>query len=178
MRNILNRQNKKAVSMMIGYVLLVSFAVIMGVIVFAWLRTYVPNETIECPDEVSILIRSVDCVKASAQAGSYVLSVNLSNNGNFDIDGFYLRATNTPTQKLATQDLSKLVIKGGSAPGNFVQFLDVFAPSERESLEFFPIQGEIYSIEVTPMRFENIEGKIRLSSCARSKVKEVVSCES
>ena len=179
MRDILDKQklkNKKAVSMMIGYVLLVSFAVIMGVIVFNWLKTYVPTDTVECPSGVSVSIRAVECAE-SVQEGNYSLMLNLSNNGLFEIDGFYIRATTSSTQQLATQDLSQLIYKGGDAPGNFVQFFSVFAPSDRASLQFFPLENKIYSIEVTPMKFEEVEGKIRVASCSDSKVKEIIECQ-
>ena len=39
--------NKKAISPMIGYILLISAAVVMSVIVYTWLRTYIPKAALE-----------------------------------------------------------------------------------------------------------------------------------
>ena len=44
---------------MIGYILLITFAIVIAVVVFQWLKTYVPKEGIACPDEVSIYISSI-----------------------------------------------------------------------------------------------------------------------
>lgn len=168
-------KSKAGVSIMIGYVLLVSFAIIMGGIVYKWMKTYVPTDTVECPDGVSAFIREIECDKAGTET-EYSLSLNLTNNGRFDMDGFYVRVTATPEQKLATIDISKKVVSGGSAPGNFVQLFQKLSPGEKASFRFSPI-AKTYSIEVIPMMFREVEGKIRLASCSDAKVKEIVECE-
>ena len=42
--------------MVIGYVLLISMAVAMSIIVYQWLSTYVPKDTPKCPDDTSLTI--------------------------------------------------------------------------------------------------------------------------
>ena len=167
-------KSKKAVSMMIGYVLLVSFAIIMGVIVYNWMKTYVPTDTVECPDGVSLFIRDIECYGVTGGL-DYTLSLNISNNGRFDVDGFYVRVTTGPDQKLATKDISKKIVSGGSAPGNFVQLTQKLSPGNKASFRFSPID-EAYSVEIIPMMFRDVEGKIRLASCSDAKVKEIVEC--
>ena len=49
-------RDKKAVSIMIGYILLITFAVVIAAVVLTWLKTYVPRQGLECPDGVSIYI--------------------------------------------------------------------------------------------------------------------------
>jgi len=159
---------------MIGYVLLVSFAIVMGVIVYNWMKTYVPTDTVECPDGVSVFIREIQC-DTIVGGLDYSLSLNLTNNGRFDVDGFYVRVTSTPEQKLATIDISKKIVSGGSAPGNFVQLTQKLSPGDKASFRFSPIK-ETYSVEVIPMMFREVEGKIRLASCSDAKVKEIVEC--
>ena len=76
------RKDKKAVSVLIGYVLLVVFAVILAAIVYQWLRTYVPTESLNCPDGASIFISDANyCENA--------LSLTIKNNGRFDLAGYY-----------------------------------------------------------------------------------------
>ena len=60
---LLRVRKKRAVSEMIGYVLLISIAVIMSVIVYAWLKTYKPGTEVECPDSTSIAIEEALCVE-------------------------------------------------------------------------------------------------------------------
>jgi len=41
-------RNKKAVSAIIGYVLLVTMGIVMSVIVYNYLKTYVPADALDC----------------------------------------------------------------------------------------------------------------------------------
>ena len=46
---------------MIGYVLLITAALVMGAIVYQWLRTYVPTEVPECSEEISVFMKRYSC---------------------------------------------------------------------------------------------------------------------
>ena len=92
---------KKGVSIMIGYVLLVTCAIVIGVIVYQWIKTYVPTEALECPDEVSIFIKDFEF-----NCENFQLDLTLKNNGLFKIAGYFIHATDDPNQTLATIDLS------------------------------------------------------------------------
>ena len=48
---------KKGVSAIVGYVLLISFGVVMSVIVYSYLKTYTPKDALTCPDGVSIFLK-------------------------------------------------------------------------------------------------------------------------
>ena len=65
---------------MIGYVLLVAIAIIMSMIVFQFIRTYVPKDIVDCPDGVSVFIQETeyDC-------DDDTLKVTIKNNGRFNI---------------------------------------------------------------------------------------------
>ena len=39
-----SRMSKKGLSIMIGYVLLVTAAIVIGVVVYQWMKTYLPTE--------------------------------------------------------------------------------------------------------------------------------------
>ena len=45
---------------MIGYVLLVSLAIIMGGIIYTWMKTYVPKDALECPEGTSLIIKGYE----------------------------------------------------------------------------------------------------------------------
>ena len=77
-------RHKLGVSMMIGYVLLITFAMITGTLVYTWLKSYVPTEALECPDGVSVFMKDVVCNNIGN--GKYNLSVELVNNGRFAIE--------------------------------------------------------------------------------------------
>ena len=65
--------NKKAVSLMISYVLLVTIAIIMSIIVFTYLKTIANVEpVIDCKEGTSIVVEDYSC-----DAGSFDV-INLS----------------------------------------------------------------------------------------------------
>lgn len=171
-------KNKKAISPMIGYILLISAAIFMSVIVYAWLKTYIPRAALECPDTTSIFIKDYAC-------DSNELHLTIRNNGNFNVAGYFIRVANVSVnQELATTDLSQRLKEefGGKTLGNSV----LFSGSEtgnslsanEEVTNVFDISGvnTIYFVELTPIRFQKIDNKDRTASCGNAKVKEEVSC--
>ena len=86
----MNRVNKKGVSEIVSYVLLISITFAIASIVYAWLMFYVtPGKELKCDEGVSLTIRSVfyNCTTKS-------LNVSLQNRGLFNIDGYRVRVNN------------------------------------------------------------------------------------
>jgi len=171
-------KNKKAVSPMIGYILLISAAVVMSVIVYAWLKTYIPRAALECPDTTSLFIKNYTCTENSE------LNLTIRNNGYFNVAGYFIRIANVSGQKLATVDLSQklksefggvtvgnVVLVNASEPGNSL------TPNE-EVTNVFNISGVnyIYFVELTPVRLQKIENRERTASCGNAKIKEEITC--
>ena len=162
---------------MIGYVLLITVVVIMGAIVYAWLKTYVPKDLSECPDGTSISLKDIqyDCANT--------LSLTLKNNGRFNISGYFIYATNNSLDELATIDLSPYNPNGENGVIIFQGPFGV-APKEpgREWIDTFNLSitpsfpGQIYSIEIMAMRYQSEDGKKKFVSCSKSKIKQEVSC--
>ncbi|MFC1666088.1 hypothetical protein ACFLZF_00020 [Nanoarchaeota archaeon] len=169
--------NKKAVSIMIGYILLITGAIVMSAFVYQWLKTYIPQDAIECNDGISMTAISSKCIKNSL--GGYDLEFVFKNNGRFTIDGYFIRATTNETQELATLDISKNLTSGGKIARNAINLMEqdvyFFTPG-KEVMQTFRISDEIYSLEILP--FENIviKNKKRLASCTKAQFKEVVYC--
>lgn len=80
-----DKRNKKGLSEIIGYVLLIVFAISMSVLVYAWLRASTPKAEVACPDAVSIELTSYDSVHGRTD-GEY-LYLNITNRGLFGING-------------------------------------------------------------------------------------------
>ena len=84
MKSIMKINNKKAVSLMISYVLLVTIAIIMSIIVFAYLKTIANVEpVIDCKEGTSITIEDYSCDVDKGE-----ISLIIKNNGRFNVDGF------------------------------------------------------------------------------------------
>jgi len=174
--DMLKIQNRKGVSIMVGYVLLVVFAVIIGAITFAWLKTYVPAEALNCPDGVSVFVS-----EAAFNDSTLKLNLSLRNNGRFDIAGYFIHASNDSSQELPTMDLSPYLNESfsGKRFGNSVVFDqggNLFKTGEQER-NIFDIPSEIgglYSIRIIPTRFQEVDNRQRFVSCSGAKVQQLV----
>lgn len=80
------RKNKKALSEIVGYTILIVIALSLSVMVYSFLKVYVPKETAECGQEINLIIRDYSC---SVEAKE--LNITLSNSGLFKVNAAYLR---------------------------------------------------------------------------------------
>ena len=167
-------RNKKGVSIMIGYVLLVSFVLVMGVVVYQWMKTYIPRASLECPDGVSIFVEDYQC---SADQ----LTFTLKNNGKFNIGGYFIYATTSVGQELATKDLSQNITLGGDAlapSGIKIYGLDnSMKPNAQNSFEYDLVGvDDVYSVEIIPIRWQEANRKKSIVSCSIAKIRESLDC--
>jgi cysteine-rich repeat protein len=170
-------ESRKGVSVMVGYVLLVVFLIIIGGIVYVWLKTYIPRQALECPDGISLFIK-----EASFDSDASQLILTLKNNGRFDVAGYFIHATNSSEQELATIDLSGYLneTQAGIIFENSVLFFEggsnLFGPGFEDDY-IFDIPAEIgvpYSVRVIPTRFQEVEGKSRFASCSNARVEQII----
>ena len=79
--------NKKGVSLMVGYALLIVIAIALAAIVYPYLKSIgVPIEKVECNPDISLSIENISCNRAGRS-----LSFNLLNRGLFNVTGVYIR---------------------------------------------------------------------------------------
>lgn len=165
---------KKAVSPIIGYVLLITFVIILGVIVYNWMKTYVPSEDLACPDGTSIFIKDYTCSGTN-------LTITLKNNGKFNVGGYFIYVATSANQELATTDLSVYYVNEIYRLNPGVKFsgeLNSLAPMEERTEEFnlTGFEGTIYSIEIVPIRWQENGRLNQVVSCSSASVSEEISC--
>ena len=159
---------------MIGYVILIGITIVIAGITYAWLQTYVPQDKLECPEGTSIFIKDIDC---STTPGRIYLDLVLENNGRFNIDGYFIRATNNSAQEIATIDLSKY---SGQQQNNYIIFPNTL-PLEpnTEATATFDINlsetGALALLEITPIRIQEQDSRIKLVNCPAAKITETLS---
>lgn len=170
------RKSKLGVSIMIGYVLLVAFAVVIGAIVYNWMKSYVPTEKPECPEGVSLIIKEISCNESN-------LTINVKNNGRFELTGYFIRAANSTSQKIATIDLSPYadgiggMIKFGGADNSLEPSGGINEDTRIFMLSKTP-KINVTSIEIIPIRYEVINNKKVMEVCNNAKIKEEITCPS
>src|SRR3989338_406008 len=182
-------KSRRGLSEVIVYILLISMSIILSTIVYQWLKSYVPAESPGCSDGVSLLLEDYkyDCTAKK-------LELNLKNNGRFGIAGFFIHATTKPDQELATLDLSGNSTNGDSG---FVRYStgagdeNIKAPGPTPITEsftnlFFGSGGSIcpnggntpciYSLELIPIRYEDVNDRNIGVSCTNAKITQELSC--
>ena len=177
---LLQVKNKRGVSIVIGYVLLIAISIVMSVLVYQWLKTYVPTETLECPDGASVFIKetSYDCTAKT-------LTVTLQNNGKFSLAGYFIHvSTNSDSESIATIDLSSKLSSGGIISGNSIEYsestngLTPDSPNNEKTSVFNVADygSTLKGVEIIPLRFQEEDNKKRIVSCNDAKVKETLVC--
>ncbi len=167
------KNDKLGVSVIIGYVLLVTFAVITGAIVYNYLRTYIPTQALSCPDGVSLFVQDAN------YCGNQ-LNLTIRNNGRFDVAGYFIRATNLSSQKIPLIDLSSSLNStyGGVINGNFIQFSfsnNNSFTTGNETTHVYNISsslGNIYSIQIVPAVYVVQNNRNLLARCSNSIITE------
>ncbi|MDO8622702.1 MAG: hypothetical protein Q7R52_00480 [archaeon] len=159
------RKEKRGVSLMIGYVLLISMAVILSVVAYQLMKTYIPKDIGECPDDVSMLIQKTTCSGGK-------ITFEMSNNGLFNIDGIYIEATTTLNEEIINL----------ADPDEIFAFNE-FKPNDIRE-EYFGCPASetcpitISVVEITPVRYqENDQGAKTLVNCGKAKLKETINCQ-
>ncbi|MCA9487508.1 MAG: hypothetical protein KC516_00950 [Nanoarchaeota archaeon] len=176
------KRSKKGLSVMLGYVLLVSFGIIMSVIVYSYLKTYVPREVTSCPDAVSLFIKSAQCTDDGE------LNLTIRNNGKFNVAGYYAFASEEDPNAVATTSIASQVMEEVGGPifvPSYVNFgipvsqeletNNTLFPSE-EANHLFRLSQQIERIEIIPVRYVKEGTRERLASCTNGKVFEIVNC--
>lgn len=161
---------------MIGYVLLVTFAIVMAAGIYTWMKTYVPSDIYSCPEGTSIFIKDYTCTNES-------MTITLKNNGRFDLAGIFVHASNQSGSEIATYDLSSGLSEGGINLQNSIIFIagstNTMAPGDEKGIIIdLPsvFSGTPYLLEIIPVRFQEEKGKLRFVSCGDSQVAQDLNC--
>jgi len=172
-------RNKRAVSAMIGYVLLISVGIVLSIIVYNSLKSYVPKDFLECPEGTSILLKNYECVGDS-------LNLTLKNNGKFNYEGYSIYGANVTGAEIATINLANNFVMGLDEQkarkilDGYVQFSTVnndFMKPQVEAIHVFDLDSTgIIRLEITPVRYQKVENKDTFVSCGNAKIVEEISC--
>lgn len=94
------QQNKKGLSEMVAYVLLIVIALGLSVAVFSYLKVFIPKEKPECPADINLVISDYSCLLAAKQ-----INLTITNKGLFKADAVYVRLG--PESKKVKEQINK-----------------------------------------------------------------------
>lgn len=144
----MNVKNKKGISEVVSYVLLIIIAVSLSVLVYNFLYKYIPKGEVEsCPDGVSLVVSDIKC------SGS-VLDINITNKGLWTVSAAYLRVG--PAGKTVRASLS--------SPEPYKTFSPALVPGNKtDNIHFSSAPtnaGADFEIEVQPAVQSGETGKM------------------
>ncbi len=95
---IIQTKNKRGISEIVSYVLLVVLAISLASATYIWLQSYAKNPLPEesCPEGVSVIVTNYSCYEPVKGDGE--LNLTIKNNGRFNINGIiisYINNSNT-----------------------------------------------------------------------------------
>ncbi len=153
----------------------------MSILVYQWLKTYVPKDALKCPDGTSVFIKDYyyDCTGSN-------LTITIKNNGKFSVDGIFIHVSNSSDSNLAaTIDISSKITLGGNVSGSSVRFSEEvensLTPAEISNTRAVSFNvagyGRLYKVEIMPIRMQEYENKKRIVSCGDAKIEEALTCD-
>lgn len=162
--NKIKKQNKKGVSEIVSYTLLIIIAIGLSVMVYSYLKVYAPKEKVECNEDIFAVIKQASC---SVSGGSALLNITIQNKGLFNISSFYLRVglEGRTTKYLIT--------------GNMISVPKQLAPGDEFSLNNLDMPNDVvlgngnYSISVQPA---TLSDKKQIVLCANSVISQPIEC--
>jgi len=96
------RKRKKAVSEIVAYVLLITIAISLSGMVYAWLRWYItPGQEIKCDSGTTLIIKDYKYTWGLSAS----LNITLQNKGLFKIDGFIISVNDRPGRTVGVYTL-------------------------------------------------------------------------
>ncbi|MEK6856254.1 MAG: hypothetical protein AABX66_03800 [Nanoarchaeota archaeon] len=167
--------DKRAVSEMISYVILIVIALALSVMVFTYLKIDIPKEKPQCSESIALSIRDASCAVDSSNS-QMNLSILLENKGFFTIDAVYVRMglkgkkILVPLNGPNKEELS-FYISSGASPGLLPQIKYPWFNTIPSS-DLTPAKGN-YTVEVQPA----VYSKNELTICDSAIVKQDIACK-
>ena len=177
------KRNRNGLSVVIGYVLLIAISVVMSVVVYSFLKGYVPKDTTKCSEGTSIFIRDIFY---TCTPGAETLNITVKNNGKFSVNGYFIHVSNVSNlDALATIDISSRIKLGGNISGNSIVFNNLIynylTPDEPNNVRTSSFNvtkyGRLYKVEIIPTRLQEEGNKKKIVSCGDAKISEMLTCK-
>ena len=154
------QQNKKAISEIVSYVLLIVIAVSVSTLVFTFLKSYIPKgEKPECPEGISISIKNYTCQNTQ-------LGLSFYNTGRFTIDAVYVRVAEEG------RDVKFWINPESTGDNFYINITPQMSVSKEYSTTRIQEAGN-YELELLPA-VKNEKGY--LAACNKAIVTQTITC--
>jgi len=126
-------KNKKAISLMVSYVILIAIIASISVGVFAWLKIVANvSPVIDCKSGTSVIIEDYQC-STGEELDPAGIEIILKNNGRFNVDGIIFAVGDSSARAPITYLIPQA--SGSRIPGHYF-FLQPLKPGESKTIGF------------------------------------------
>ncbi len=169
-------RNKRAVSLMLSYVLLIIIGIALSIGVYSWLKFVVKGtEGIEkCPEGISLVIMDYKLLENKK------IELNVKNKGLFNISGYYIKGTDDKNQEAWFNLKDVMAGSISSAVDGTYLFLEPLPPNAENSHVFlYDGLDKLEKIELEPFRIQEKESlkKKKIVLCEQGVISQEISLE-
>ncbi|MBS3088244.1 hypothetical protein J4402_00535 [Candidatus Pacearchaeota archaeon] len=159
--------NKKAVSEIISYSILIVIAVGISILVYSALKLYLPSERQTCPEEVSMIIQSATC------KNSYLI-LELKNQGLFNISALYIRMADSARTTRTQINKGDEILLPQIPPGGTKRWEGGVRTVKNEEEDVSIVTKDAdYTVEIQPA----LISKQKIILCERAVITETINCK-
>lgn len=171
-------KNKRAISEIVSYVLLIIIAVALSVLVYSFLKAYVMKDRLSCPEDISLVIKEAYC-KVNPD-NSIRISLVLENKGLFNVTDYYARIGKEGRQAKLQINQGKTSFISPLSPGSQSETIAFYSNSNEASGIYAPILKDIINITQTNSYVLEIQPAVKtdkgLALCTNAIVSQSVTC--
>lgn len=167
------RRDKKAIALIVSYVILTGIALALSALVYTWTKSRVqkpfPEES--CPEDISIILVSAKCPLGN----NYSLNITVQNKGLFNVHGYVVKSSDESVG-IAGKSSFDLYFFMGNPGDNLVDFTGqddkALVGNEKNWTLFNKTNKPVKQIELEPFIIR--EGKRKY--CEKSIITQRIDC--
>ena len=157
------KSSKKGMSEMVAYVLLVVIAVGLSVLVYGYLKIYVPKNNLGCPTDVHITLDDYTCV---GDGPRLTLNLALRNRGLYSFNGAYVRI-GKPGEVYRELLNTTVYLDGNLVPGNVTNRIYTTINGK------YTVVPANYILEIEPAI---LKGRAKPTLCNEALITQEIEC--
>jgi len=165
--------NKKAISEIVGYVLLISISIALGSMIYMWLKGYVAKPLPEeaCPDGVNLIIFDYACYLNGTQK---TINLTIQNRGLFNVDAYIIKINNASSSEKTGDIVGRYPLNDIAAKTNIIVFKPALTPSNSTMNQFdYTGHNKLRQIEILPKKITEKGSSI----CSKAIIQQEIKCD-
>lgn len=161
----LDLDNRRGLSEVVGYVMLVVIGMSLAMLVYGWLKGQLPGKEKECPSGISLIVSNHTCTSKG-------IKITVRNEGRFNLEGYIVRGINETGFK------KELTIRGeGKTSRFFYEGGNLLSLKPEEKFTSGDLKDSelenIDKVEIIPLKLIEDMGRVQ---CSRARITHEVNC--